>query len=176
MKIDVSSILGRPGFSLTLDMVGEICSSDPEVKLLDPVALKGVATCLGKDVHVEAQAKGAVELICSRCLSAFAHNFEVCCEGIFVDEFIPEKSESEVETFPLEGTFCDLDEMIGHEILLSLPMKPLCSQNCKGLCPTCGENLNEGPCSCPGQEESPTAFGRKLLEALKERSKKDGRT
>ncbi|MBN1918181.1 MAG: DUF177 domain-containing protein [Verrucomicrobia bacterium] len=51
----------------------------------------------------------------------------------------------------------DLTEGIREDILLSLPLKNLCSENCKGLCPGCGKDLNEGPCGC-GSERSPGTF------------------
>jgi uncharacterized protein len=48
--------------------------------------------------------------------------------------------------------------------LLAIPMKPLCREGCAGLCPTCGRNLNQGPCDCPPQVLDPRLSGlRKLL-------------
>jgi uncharacterized protein len=51
----------------------------------------------------------------------------------------------------------DLTEGIREEIILNLPLKNLCSEDCLGLCPRCGKNLNEGPCGCP-QAEPPSTF------------------
>ncbi|MGI6643852.1 MAG: YceD family protein [Bacillota bacterium] len=177
MKIDVSSILGKPGSSLPIEALGDLGSVGEELGLCGPVTVGGVATSLGKDVYVQCRAEGETELVCSRCLSPFLKAFAVDCEGKFVDHATSaEEQETEVEIFPLEGTFCGLDEMIGHEIVLNLPMKPLCTDECKGLCPACGGNLNEGDCGCQKEEVGPSRFGRKLLEAFEERSKKNGRT
>ena len=55
----------------------------------------------------------------------------------------------------------DLDELIRADILLELPTKFLCSPDCKGLCPKCGRNLNEGPCGCNTHQMDPR------LEVLK---------
>jgi len=197
VKIDVSSILKDPGESLPFEEQGTL-DLFPErefaPELAGPVLARGVATSLGGGVYVQANIKGTVNLVCSRCLSPFKKSFNLNSEGKFLEENLfrredtrdgtkgkhkdkaeNEPVEDEVETYPLEGTFCQLDEMIRSEIILNLPMKPLCSPDCRGICPTCGKNLNLGPCECGEPQNGTTTFGRKLLEALKERSKDHGR-
>lgn len=49
----------------------------------------------------------------------------------------------------------DLEPLAVEELYLGLPMRELCSEDCRGLCPKCGKNLNEGPCSCPEREPDP---------------------
>lgn len=75
--------------------------------------------------------------------------------------------ETDMGVYPLEGDRADIAEAIIAEVTLSLPMKPLCRPDCKGICPVCGKNLNEGDCSCRPEEEGPGLFGQKLLEALR---------
>ena len=58
----------------------------------------------------------------------------------------------------------DVDELVVSDILLSLPMKHLCLPDCKGLCPTCGRNLNEGPCGCKKPIDPRLEALGKLLE------------
>ena len=180
MKIDVSLILKEPGESFSFDMkgtVGELTVAGGSAEIPGPLTVRGVVTSLGDGVYVQASVRASVTLLCSRCLSSFERPVDLSCEGKFTGDVLAKESEDEedVETFPLEGTFCHLDEMIRHEIVLSLPMKPLCSDECKGLCPKCGKNLNEGDCDCIAPKAPPSPFGRKLLEALEERGKKDGR-
>lgn len=180
MKIDVAPILKEPGASLQFNVKGSVggpVGLTGETDLSGPLQVRGVATSLGDDVYVEASVRGSVRLTCSRCLAPFEKPIDLSCEGKFVEdaEAPGAEGENEVDVFSLEGTFCDLDEMILHEVALSLPMKPLCKEDCKGLCPTCGRNLNEGDCDCPKPEESSSQFGRRLLLGMDERSKKDGR-
>jgi len=180
LKLDVSLILKEPGASLPFDMkgvAGELDFRGGAARLSGPLTVRGVATSLGDGVYLEANVRGSIELTCSRCLSQFERFVDLSCEGKFVPNAgQPEpEGENEVEVFPLEGTCCDLDEMIRHEIVLGIPMKPLCRDECKGLCPACGKNLNEGDCDCPKPQGQPSLFGRKLLEAMEERGKKDGR-
>lgn len=84
------------------------------------------------------------------------------------DVFSPEDAlETDMGVYPLEGDRADISRAIIAEVTLSLPMKPLCRPDCKGICPVCGKNLNEGDCSCRPEEEGPSFFGQKLLEALR---------
>jgi uncharacterized protein len=179
LKVDVSPILKEPGASLPFDLKGRLGETDlpgGPVEVPGPLTARGVATSLGDAVYIEANVRGSMELTCSRCLMPFERPIDLSCEGKFVkDASVESREEDEVEVFPLEGTYCDLDEMIRHEIVLGIPMKPLCSEGCKGFCPVCGKNLNEGDCGCLKPQDEPNPFGRKLLEALEERGKKDGR-
>lgn len=182
MKIDVSEILKEPGVSLPFDIKGTVADltfDGGSVEVTGPLTVRGVATSLGDGIYVEANVRGTVRLVCSRCLQTFEMPIDLSCEGKFTSDAVQEKDgeddEDYVETFPLDGTSCDLSEMLHHEIVLSLPMKPLCSEDCKGLCPECGTNLNERDCDCAASRTATTDFGRKLLEALEERGKKDGR-
>lgn len=182
MKVDVSAILKEPGVSLPFDVkgtVGKLAVDGGAAEVSGPLTVRGVVTSLGNGVYVEANVRGAVALTCSRCLSPFERPVDLSCEGKFTGDVLEkahgDEDEDEVEIFPLEGTSCDLDEMIRSEIVLSLPMKPLCSEECKGICPMCGKNLNEGSCDCAAEGTTTSPFGRKLLGALEERGKKDGR-
>ena len=84
-------------------------------------------------ILAEGEIDGKWELECSRCLANFNSTFA----GSF-DETYPETVES-----------IDLTDAVRQTVLLSVPVKPLCSTDCKGLCPKCGMNLNRGRCNCP---------------------------
>ena len=56
--------------------------------------------------------------------------------------------EEDEETYPLHGEMLDLQPLVRDALLLELPLAPLCREDCKGLCPNCGADLNDGPCSC----------------------------
>jgi DUF177 domain-containing protein len=102
-----------------------------------------------------------LELPCSRCLEPFSWPVE----AEFDLRYQPHsqntgEGEREVEEDDLTTAFYDNDEidlgqLMQEQFYLSLPMKPLCSDDCKGLCPTCGTNLNRGACDCSNQWEDP---------------------
>jgi len=102
-----------------------------------------------------------IEVTCSRCL-----NLCLCPLTLAIEEeyfpttdiltgapvAVPEQS----DYFTInEQHILDLDEAIRQLALLASPMKPLCKANCAGLCPSCGHNLNLGPCDCPKQNIDP---------------------
>ena len=113
---------------------------------------------------------GALELPCSRCLEPFvlpvATDFDL--------RYVPRaentgEGEEEVEEDDLSTAFYDNDEidlrhLVMEQFQLVLPMKPLCKEDCKGLCPTCGTNLNTGTCDCHAQWSDPRFDALKQLK------------
>jgi len=102
-----------------------------------------------------------VEATCSRCLNLFGCPLTLTIE----EEYFPVTDVVSGNSLPLpdepgcftidEHHVLDLAEAIRQYALLAIPMKALCRQDCAGLCPTCGHNLNEGPCHClPPEAES----------------------
>src|SRR5215213_1252628 len=76
----------------------------------------------------------------------------------FAHTYRPEEVELQAEDLILsayEGDAVDLDELVREQILLALPSRHLCREDCKGLCQRCGANLNNGPCSCEQGEVDP---------------------
>ena len=102
-----------------------------------------------------------VEVTCSRCLSLFGCPLDLNVE----EEYFPTIDVVSGASTPLpdepgcftidEHHVLDLAEAIRQYALLAIPMKPLCREDCAGLCPSCGHNLNQGPCDCSPQEVDP---------------------
>ncbi len=96
-----------------------------------------------------------IELTCSRCLSLFNCPLTLNIEEEYfpVTDIVtgaPLPLPDEPGCFTIDGhNILDLTEAIRQYALLAIPMKPLCREDCAGLCPTCGCNLNEAPCNCP---------------------------
>jgi len=96
-----------------------------------------------------------IELTCSRCLSLFNYPLTLYIE----EEYFPITDVAAGTSLPLpdepgyftidKHNILDLTEAIRQYALLATPMKPLCHEDCAGLCPTCGRNLNQAPCHCP---------------------------
>lgn len=113
--------------------------------------------------------KTTLELPCSRCLEPFV--WPVDAE--FDLRYQPHahntgEGEREVEEDDLTTAFYDNDEidlgqLMTEQFVLSLPMKPLCQDECKGLCPTCGTNWNRGSCECSNTWEDPRLAALKDL-------------
>jgi len=106
-----------------------------------------------------------VEVTCSRCLSLFGCHLALDIEEEYfptVDVFsgAPLPLPEEPGCFTIdERHMLDLTEAIRQYVLMAIPMKPLCREDCAGLCPGCGHNLNEGPCNCPPQRTGSPSSG-----------------
>lgn len=120
-----------------------------------PLAWQVDVTNTGGALLVTGTVEGEAKTACARCLTEFAFPVTGEIEGYFVigDAEAPEDmDDDEFDTLPEDNTI-DLEPLIRAALLLEFPLVPLCDDDCKGLCPTCGADLNEGPCSCPPPEE-----------------------
>lgn len=117
-----------------------------------------------------------VEAACSRCLESFERDQAIELN----DEFVPvvdvntglsAPEPADAEAFRLTPDhLLDLTEAIRQYAILESPLSPLCDENCKGLCSSCGANLNIGPCGCQSTaEDTPkSAFGALLAERMRQ--------
>ncbi len=102
-----------------------------------------------------------IELTCSRCLSLFNCPLTLNIEEEYfpITDIVtgaPLPPPYEPGCFTIDGhNILDLTEAIRQYTLLAIPMKPLCCEDCAGLCPTCGCNLNQAPCNCPPKLADP---------------------
>ena len=147
---------------------------DPEYRVAAPVELSMDVERSGKDAfRVTGRATTRLELDCGRCLDPFALAVDVPFEL----QYVPEEqnqgdAEREIQDDDLitayyrEGAL-DLVELLREQFQLALPMKPLCSEACRGLCPECGANLNRTDCGHQPKWEDPR------LSPLKEILRKD---
>ncbi|HVN31441.1 MAG TPA: DUF177 domain-containing protein [Thermoanaerobaculaceae bacterium] len=108
---------------------------------------------------LEGRVQGAARLRCVRCLGEFDFRFaERMALHLLPSSALPQDEERRLEMGDLEMRFydepkIDLAEVAGEQFALSVPMKPLCAETCRGICPRCGANLNLGPCSCPEKSD-----------------------
>ncbi len=135
---------------------------DEDYRVVSPVELSmDVAKAGGDAFRVTGKYRTRLELACGRCLEPF----EVPIESDFDLRYVPaaqNEGEGEHEiaeddlavAYSRDGTL-DLVELLREQFQLALPMKPLCSDACRGLCPECGANLNRTECDCAPKWEDP---------------------
>ena len=143
----------------------EVVELDPAELELPELASLGAVSCTGTvspaqdGFLVRAHLEYTQGLVCTRCLEP--SNDEVGCDFqllVLVGEesdggqLDPEEEielvEEDLDTMTLAGEVLDTVPLIQEQIQLGVPMKPLCAKDCKGLCSSCGANLNEGSCDC----------------------------
>ncbi len=123
--------------------------------------INGYASRKGESVRVQGTLSADVEVVCDRCLQPVP----VSLKGQFDIPFVPLDRESEqvdselkaedLETSFYEGNVIDVDQIAREQVLLGLPIRTLCREECKGLCAGCGIDLNTGECSCSAGETDP---------------------
>lgn len=113
---------------------------------------------LQRSVLVRCHLNTVVELDCSRCLGQFHHPVKIKFEEEFVPTVdvtsgVPLPAPEDAGAFTIdEHHILDLTEAVRQYLVMALPIKALCAEDCAGLCPTCGQDLNKGPCDCPPVE------------------------
>ena len=126
-----------------------------------PIRIRLKAARIGEMVEVEGDLETALRLTCGRCLTEFvgplATDFAITyvreAHGLPADD-APAEGRAEAEEAGLigfRGEEIDLTEGIQEQVVLSLPLRPLCREDCKGLCAACGADLNLGECDCRRQ-------------------------
>jgi uncharacterized protein len=115
-------------------------------------------------------AKTTLEMPCSRCLEAFTQpvdaEFDLRYHPFAQNsgEGEREVEEDDLTTAFYQDDVIDLGQLMQEQFYLALPMKPLCTEGCRGLCPTCGTNLNRGTCTCSTRWEDPRFAALKALK------------
>ena len=115
--------------------------------------------------------RSELELPCSRCLEPFRLPVDATFDQRFLPatEMAADGEEREVQDEDVDLSYyrddqIDLNELLREQFYLALPMKPLHSEDCRGLCPQCGTNLNTGSCACESGWEDPRLAGLKALK------------
>lgn len=171
MRFHVAQLLQEPvGANREHDICEPPRALSPDLDLRGPLTGRVHLLRTGQGILATAQLETTVQLSCGRCLT----EFEAPLALSFTEEYTPSidiNTGLPVPAPPDEAAFridqrhiLDLTEAVRQYALVGLPLKPLCSQECAGLCPQCGHNLNLGPCAC---ENAPGDEGR-LAAGLKE--------
>jgi uncharacterized protein len=170
MQLDLTKIRqAQDRFERTFDP-----SQGPEDDAYDIVAPVHLAFDIHKDkdkFRLVGTVRTELELPCSRCLEPF----RLPVDQSFDLRYHPQaeassEAETEIAEEDLETSFyrdeqIDLNELLREQFYLALPMKPLCREDCKGLCPQCGTNLNTGTCDCAPEWEDPRLAALKQFKS-----------
>ncbi|SFL06128.1 YceD family protein [Halanaerobium salsuginis] len=132
---DLKEIGGKKEFNQELEL-NSLKFAEREIEVADLIEINLEVFNTTDSFLVKGTITSKLKLNCSRCLKEFIEPIELAIS----EEVLKEEMEDQSELF--------IDEIIIDNIILSLPMKVLCSDDCKGLCPQCGQNLNEGECDC----------------------------
>lgn len=166
MKINVSKIKNISGKTTKMELketISHLSIDGENIKLLSPLEFAGQIENLGDRLNVMGEVHTTVEFLCNRCMEAMSLEVNAPFSEFFSNHKAVVEGEQEEEIFLFEGDQIDIDSHITRAILLELPMKALCKEECKGLCPECGINLNFEKCRCIEETIDPRFAALKKL-------------
>ena len=165
MKLRVDDITAEAkelSFSEPEADINRILEKGPltEFRIEEPIGVNVSYYRAGTELFFEGGLHATTTAICARCAEEFAapsdrdFRFVLAPKSIGFDDDKDLRDE-DLEFSLYDGDQIDLSPLIREQFLLSLPTRPLCREDCRGLCPKCGINLNDGKCSCSEETADP---------------------
>lgn len=169
----VRRVLGPEEVRALLDSVGVDLVDGRRSMTLDLALTRAAGQ--SRVVLVQGLVQGEITVECARCLGPASIRFgeegplrltylpkAAAEEADADDEGEPEEAEEDVDTYVHDGLQIDLDPLLREQVILAIPITPLCREDCKGICPACGADLNTDPCRCAerGDREEHCSPGR----------------
>ena len=163
MRFNLKEILHVPGASLPFESQLDLSDLDfyGERPFAHPVVIRGTVRNMADALLLEGSADTTLELVCDRCLKPFRQELRLPVSTLLAETLEDEEND---EIVLLEDGAVDLDEVFTTALVLSMDSKHVCSEDCKGLCATCGADLNQGPCGCRKEIDPRLAALAQLLD------------
>ena len=171
MIFNVAQLMTAPvGTSLVNDFHEDDIQLDDDIHVVGPLDGHVRMRRTNQGLLVDGWVDLTLELQCNRCLKEFEQPMHVTFEEQFyptvdVVTGLPLAAFDQEEIFPIDAHHeVDLTEAIRQNVLTALPMVTLCREDCLGLCPQCGHDLNLGPCDCKPEIDARLSVLEKLLQ------------
>ena len=170
MQIRLQELATMPGyrayFDYTTDLSGEEVGF--EFPFRQPVRLEGEVSDDAGAITLSATVYAHVTTRCARCGKPVEYDKETDVEFLLVKELEGEEEDLRDDVYLVESDVVELDDILIPELILDMEMAVVCDEDCKGLCPKCGKNLNQGECGCVVKEVDPRlAVLQKFLDSTK---------
>ena len=150
MKLDITKGIQRKGVDVPFDLEdawGEDHWNGDTIAYIRPVSFSGTYMLADETVIVRGIARAVIESPCARCLAATETSVEAEVEEAFIRDK-GEEREADDDQYMYSGHVLELDEAVRTALLLEMPSRVLCKEDCRGLCDQCGANLNINECLC----------------------------
>jgi uncharacterized protein len=149
--------------------VAEVVADPADYKVLGDVHFDGTLRKDDPRFMLSGRLQARLQMSCGRCLEPFTLPIDAQVDLTYVphpeqaaDDEV-ELSQDDLTTAFYRDQTLDLADMVREQFYLALPMRPLCREDCKGLCPQCGTNLNQGTCACDVRWEDPRLASLRTL-------------
>jgi len=172
LLLDLSQMRGvRDRVDRTFDPLALPAGENDAFRMSSPVRLAFDIFKDGPQFRLVGQVQSALALSCCRCLDETALPVDLSFDLLYLPhsqnggEGEVEVEDDDLTTAYYRDEQIDLGQLVLEQLYLAIPMKPLCRESCRGLCPECGTNLNAGTCSCVRERVDPRLEGlRGLLD------------
>lgn len=158
LRIDIGNLLKQRGQTLERSVQADVEPLDvggEQVEFEGPVRLDVRLHNAGGRLWADVKAHGRIRASCARCLKPVERALEFSYSEAFRRPDQDPLDDEGVRESVFEGDEIDLSEGFREQLLLALPMRQLCREDCRGLCPICGADLNEGDCGCRPNDVDP---------------------
>jgi uncharacterized protein len=154
MRIELENLEGSKGDFAYVYQPDGLGPVDERIRLTEPAIVKGRVRLSGNEVLVNGHIDTRVQVECDRCLQPveLPVSTDFALEYISASDYessdAAELTEAEMTVSVFDGEAIDVDEIVKEQILLAVPTRMLCRDDCKGICPECGIDKNTGECRC----------------------------
>lgn len=165
MLLSVREILNAPGKKLDFQFSMDLSSVEFSgyYPIAEPVVVTGNVRNMAGVLVLKGNAETTLHAVCDRCAKPFFLEKAVSFEHLLAEELANEE-DGEDEIILIQDGQVDVEDLARTAFILDMDTKILCSEDCKGLCPTCGADLNLGPCGCKKEGDPRLAVLAKLLQ------------
>lgn len=153
MKLELIEILSNSGAVREFEGDAEFDRDDlPDgVAFNEPVHIKGRAENIGGQVEISARVTARLDTVCARCMKEISEDVDFG----FSERIAGKDSQEDDDVILLEGSEVDVADLALNNFITISPMKYLCKEDCKGLCPRCGADRNQTDCGCENDAVDP---------------------
>jgi len=170
MRIELENLERGGGSFAQTYQPDELTFDEHELRLVEPVSVAGRIRRRGGEVELRGKLTTKVAVACGRCLKSV----ELPVEVEFAERFAPsvawkdeeqhELQQEDLDLAVFDGEGIELDDLVREEIILAMPGHTLCQEQCQGLCPDCGTDLNVSSCDCQTKQIDSRWEGLKDLQ------------
>lgn len=154
--LDVASLIRGVEVAREIEVTGKLDSIEfggTVAEFVSPLKLVATLKKAGRGLLLRGESRVEVKLRCSRCLKSFIYSLVFKLDEVFAQPEELSHLPDEVEAFPIAKGRIGLEPALRELIVLNLPFRPLCSEDCRGICPYCGIDLNVESCHCQQQAD-----------------------
>ena len=169
MRIELENLEGGKSDFVHVYQPEDLNPVDERIDVIETATISGKVRLAVKEVFVDGHVETRAKAECDRCLQPV----EIPVKADFALEYIPgseyestdvvELTEDQLSVAVFDGEGIDVDEIVKEQIVLAVPTRVLCRENCKGICPECGADRNTVDCSCTTNDIDPRWAALKKL-------------